>query len=141
MQLNRTDWAERLALDVEQPGDRHSLELSDIYTRMMWGAVEDLEQRSPRQLAAGRDEWERALTAYSAIHAAASRKGLSEEEVGILSSDDNVAFRAMVSTPAPDWAALKAKMEIGLADVWGQCNAEPEEVAALLADVSRLGGE
>jgi hypothetical protein len=85
-------------------------------------------------------EWEQALATYAVAHGAATQPGLSEDEVTTLSSLDNDAFRAMVGTPAPDLAALQVKMEIGLSDVWSQCHAEPEEVAALLADVTRLTG-
>ena len=128
-------WAERLAVGEDTPENLHQLALSDIYTRMLWGAIEDLERLTARA------EWDRALSTYSAAHAAATRKGLTDAECDPLSELDSVTFRAMVATPAPDMAALKAKMQIGLAHVWSQCNAEPEEVAALLADVSRLSGE
>ena len=128
-------WSEKLATGDDMPESRHQLALSDIYTRMLWGAIEDLDRL------AARAEWDRALSTYSAAHAAATRKGLTDAECDPLSEVDSVTFRAMVATPAPDMAALKAKIEIGLAHVWSQCNAEPEEVAALLADVSRLSGE
>ena len=128
-------WSEKLATGDDTPESRHQLALSDIYTRMLWGAIEDLERLTARA------EWDRALSTYSAAHAASTRKGLTEAECDGLSEVDSATFHAMVVTPAPDMAALKAKMEIGLAHVWHQCNAEPEEVAALLADVSRLSGE
>jgi hypothetical protein len=132
---NTDRWPERLAIGEDTPEHRHQLELSDLYARMMWGAIEDLERLTARV------EWDQALSTYSAAHAAATRKGLTDTECDALSETDSLSFRKMVVTPAPDMAALKAKMEIGLAHVWGDCHAEPEEVAALLADVSRLSGE
>jgi hypothetical protein len=128
-------WAERLAIGEDTAENREQLALSDLYARMLWGAIEDLERL------AARAEWDRALSEYTVAHAAVSRKGLSEANFNPLVDADSLAFCAMVATPAPDIAALHAKMEIGLSHVWSQCHAEPGEIAALLADVSRLTGE
>jgi hypothetical protein len=46
---NTDRWAERLAIGEDTPEHRRQLDMSDLYSRMLWGAIEDLELIAERE--------------------------------------------------------------------------------------------
>lgn len=90
-----------------------------------------------------RAEWDKAITAYDTVHAAIEAWDSQRypDAIDQLSDMETIALRQALMTPAPDGAALAAKLRIyhwHELDMWREEIRDPIR-AQMLADASALG--
>lgn len=141
-------WSDFAVFDDRPQAFAEGLAVADLYNRMFWGAIEDLQRIAIDQhavrLANGGDAWDRALAGLQAAQAAVDAIPLSEDEGAWNAADSkrsDAAF-ALATTPAPDRAALLVKAEQLFGEAadngeWGP-TWHPEMIASYMADVRRL---
>jgi hypothetical protein len=114
---NTDRWAERLAIGEDTPENRHQLELADIYTRMLWGAIEDVERMAAHSAESqtGFDEAHAEYKRLKAIENGVARcDSIAEEELQRPSyeaciAETDAAFDKMIVIPVTDGPRVWAK--------------------------------
>ena len=141
-------WADEAVFDDRSPAFAEGVRMAQMYEQMLWGTIEDLQRiaidQHAARLANGGAAWDSALAALQAAQATVDAIPTSESEGAWDAADSKRvdALRALVTTPAPDNAALGRKAEylFGEAADNGEYGPEwhPDFIAAYMADVRRL---
>lgn len=130
-------WAERLALGEDTPENRYQLALADIYTRMAWSAIDDLDRLTTRDGGQPK-EWTDAVlerARFEAAENAADAAG-DEMEAEVQQGFRFLAEDRLMAMPAPDGAGLALKVLIAVSESRASIPYQEE----IEADARRLAG-
>ncbi|MEG3178170.1 hypothetical protein U1872_18160 [Sphingomonas sp. RB3P16] len=141
-------WSDFAVFDDRPPAFAEGLRMADLYTRMFWGAVEDLQRiaidQHAARLANGGAAWDAGLAKMEAAKALSD--GFADDEDTDASNDAHERYGEAMSDlmviPAPDNAALlwKAEYLFGVTSDKGQdgYSWRADILAAYVTDVRRL---
>ena len=132
-----------LRMNGTTPFPAHGDGINDRLHRSAWDAAVAAE----REARAAMDAFhalhvEPAEAAHDAGTASFEHVSEMEERYGLYTSAHAEAIDAVILTPAPDWAAVAKKLELGLADNAFDASEEADDMLrVVLSDVRRLAGE
>lgn len=111
---------------------------TDASKDIMLGLLTDALALAPVVKPSGVEAFAQALSVYEAAVLPLKAEGLSDDEIDRLGDIETETLEALFAVPAPDFAAVAAKLRAFLA---GYATPHDDILAGILTDAERLAGE